>query len=340
MIIILKKNLNEAALQPLRKLLLDTKAEYKDVLFPNRFHIVISTNWQGKTTDLDKYSDVIEKVIEVKTEYQLCTRNYQKENSVISIGNGIEFGSDKTVVMAGPCGIESEYDLMKTAEFLAEKCGLKVFRAGAFKPRTSPYSFPGFEFEGLKLLDKVRSTFGMKIITEVKDDSHLDAVADCADIIQIGTKSMYIYNMLAKCGKFKKPVLLKRAFMATIKEYLQAVDFIMAAGNPQVILCERGIRAFEPMTRFSLDVCSAALIKEISHLPMVLDPSHAMGRANQVPLVAQAAAGMGADGLLIEVHHDPSKALTDKDQTLSCEQFKALLPRLKAICNAVDKKIV
>jgi len=216
MILILQDSLEASALKKLREFLGETNAEYRDVFLHDKSHIVISSNWCGKSLDLERFSDVIEKIIDVKTEYQLCTRDYHKENSVIDLGNGIEFGSHKTVVMAGPCGIDSEYHLMKTAEFLAEKCGVKVFRAGAFKPRTSPYSFPGFEYEGLKLLAKVRDTFGMKIITEVKDDSHLDAVAECADIIQIGTKSMYIYNMLTKCGKINKPILLKQNFRRRI----------------------------------------------------------------------------------------------------------------------------
>lgn len=301
---------------------------------------VSSTTWKGEPRLPEKYSGLIEERIGIDTEYQLCTRKFQSANTVIDLGDGVVFGTDRTVMMAGPCAIESEKQVMDTAEFLVRNFGIKVFRAGAFKPRTSPYSFQGLESKGMKLLDKVRDTFGMKIVTEVKDEGHLDEVAEHADIIQIGTKSMYLFNMLAHCGRLKRPIMLKRGFMATIKEFLQAADFIMANGNPDVILCERGIRTFEPQTRFCLDLCGAALLKEISHLPLVLDPSHAMGRAAQVPLLAQSSVALEVDGLLVETHPDPKNSKSDKDQALSFDQFSSMMGRIGPICSAVGKKLV
>ncbi len=260
-------------------------------------------------------------------------------NTVINMGDGILFGNKRTVMIAGPCAIESEEQIMETAEFLCNR-GVKVFRAGAFKPRTSPYHFMGMGYDGLKILERVKKEYGMLIITEVKDLTHINEVIDVADIIQVGSKAMYHLELLSQCGKENKPILLKRGFMATIKEFLQAADAILCKGNNKVILCERGIRTFEPQTRFTLDVCSAALLKEISHLPIVLDPSHAMGLNRQVPEVAQAAVGLGIDGIMIEVHPNPEEALCDKEQALSFTQFEELLPRLEHICDAVGRRMV
>lgn len=273
-------------------------------------------------------------------DYQLSTRDYQNANTVVDLGDGVIFGDSRTVFAVGPCAVESESQAMKTAEFLTEEFGLKLFRAGAFKPRTSPYSFQGLGEEGLRILDKVRSEFGMKIITEVKDTTHLDAVAEVADIVQVGTKAMYNPALLIKCGQLQKPICLKRGFMATVKEFLQAADFIMSQGNMDVILCERGIRSFEPQTRFCLDICAAALVQTTSHLPLMLDPSHAMGYAAQVPAVARAAAGMGVDSLMIEIHPDPPTALSDKSQALSFEQFRNLYSAIKPICQAAGRNLV
>lgn len=313
--------------------------EFKETYLDSQRLIVTTSKWQGDTSFLSTLN-CIEALINTGTEYQLCSRQFQPENTIIDLGNNIIFGSDKTVLMAGPCAVESEDQVMRTAEFLCKEFDVKVFRAGSFKPRTSPYTFQGLEHDGLHLLEKVREQFGLCIISEVKDATHLDEVADVVDILQIGTKAMYNFSLLAMCGNLDKPILLKRGFMTTIKEFLQAADFIMSNGNSQVILCERGIRTFEPQTRFSLDVCSAALVKEISHLPFVLDPSHAMGIAAQVPEVAQAAAALGVDGLLIETHPDPAHAKSDKEQALSFEQFGQMLPVLARICTAVGRNLV
>jgi 3-deoxy-7-phosphoheptulonate synthase len=340
MIIIFKPDTSMQEIKKLEFQLDSIEVGYKLVVAGGSWHLVTSGGWKDKEGLIPLYHKCIERVVNTGSEYQLCTRAYRPENTIIDLGDGLVFGANKTIMMAGPCAVESEDQVMRTAEFLSSKFNIRVFRAGAFKPRTSPYSFQGMEEEGLKLLQKVRDRFGMKIITEVKDDSHLDAVADIADIVQIGTKSMYLFNMLVHCGKLKIPVLLKRGFMATIKEFLQGADFIISNGNPKVILCERGIRTFEPTTRFSLDVCSAAMLKQISHLPLVIDPSHAVGIASGVGLVAQAGAALEVDGMLVETHPDPDNAKSDKEQALSFEQFTNLMKKLKPICEAVGRELI
>lgn len=279
-------------------------------------------------------------VLDFDTDYQLCTRRFQPDNTEISLQSGLVFDSGHTALAVGPCAVETESQTLRTAEFLSEEFGLTLFRAGAFKPRTSPYSFQGLGEEGLRILERVRDDFGMTVITEVKDSTHLESVAEVADIIQVGTKAMYNPALLVGCGHLEKPICLKRGFMATVKEFLQAADFIMSSGNPNVILCERGIRSFEPQTRFCLDICGAALVQSISHLPLMLDPSHAMGHAAQVPAVARAAAGMGVESIMVEIHPDPSQALSDKSQALSFDEFRELYHQLKPICEATGRTIV
>ncbi|MDH7578623.1 MAG: 3-deoxy-7-phosphoheptulonate synthase [Bacillota bacterium] len=340
MIIKVKKGSSSDSINQLCAWLKEREIDYKRVYLKGSVYLVTSAQWKHNLNISGMPTGPVEEMVHFDTEYQLSARRHQAQNTVIDLGDGVVFGANKTVVMAGPCAVESLDQTLRTAEFLSGKLGVKVFRAGAFKPRTSPYSFQGLESEGLRILDRVREEFGMRIITEVKDNTHLDEVADCADIIQIGTKSMYLFNLLAQCGGINKPVLLKRGFMATIKEFLQAVDFIMSNGNPNVILCERGIRTFEPQTRFCLDVCSAALLREISHLPIVIDPSHAMGRSAQVPLIAQAAAAMEIDGILVEVHPNPDTAKSDKEQQLSFAQFEEMMRRLNRICESVNRKLV
>lgn len=341
MIIKLRKNVDASLRNQFIKALTEKTGEYKYTVL-NGVAYVITTSGviPGHLNGLPNKEAVIEDLLLIPTEYQLSTRAFQASNTIIDLGNGVIFGKNKTVMMAGPCAVESESQAMNTAEFLVSTFDIKVFRAGVFKPRTSPYSFQGLEHDGLRILEKVRDTFGVKIISEVKDQSHLNEVANVADIIQIGTKSMYLFNLLADCGRLTKPIMLKRGFMSTLKEFLQAVDFIMANGNPNVILCERGLRNFEPQTRFSLDICGAALLKEISHLPLVLDPSHAMGRAAQVPLVAQASAALEVDGLIVETHPNPAEAKSDKEQALSFHDFSVMMTKIRPICSAVGRELV
>ena len=280
------------------------------------------------------------KLIPLSTDAQLSSREWRAENTSVRLDDTLAFGDETTVFMAGPCAVEDRNQIFRIAEHLVKTHDIKIFRAGSYKPRTSPYSFQGLGEEGLRLLDDVRREFGVKIITEVKDETHVKSVADVADVIQIGTKAMYNPALLRSCGAISKPVLLKRAFMATLQEFLQAADFIMQQGNLDVILCERGLRNFEPQTRFSLDLCGAAILRERSHLPIVLDPSHAMGKRSGVPLLMQACAGFGADGLLVETHYNPDKSWSDAAQALHFEQLAAVYPIVKKICAVVGRSLV
>ena len=265
----------------------------------------------------------VKEIITVTKPYKLVSRETQSESTVISIDD-IRVGAGEPVVMAGPCAVESERQALTIARFVKE-CGARVFRGGAFKPRTSPYSFQGLGEEGLKILDKVRKETGLLIVTEATDYATLDIVEKYADIIQIGARNMQNYSLLRLAGKTSKPILLKRGFAATIDELLMAAEYIMSEGNTQVILCERGIRTFADNTRNTLDLSAIPSIKEASHLPIIVDPSHAAGRREYVIPLSRGAIAIGADGLLVEVHHDPSHALSDGVQSLYPHQFKELM---------------
>lgn len=273
-------------------------------------------------------------------DMQLSSRKYRSETRTVRFGSTtIGGGSGSTVVIAGPCSVESESQIRQSAHLLRE-LGIGTLRAGCYKPRTSPYSFQGMGLEGLKLLGKMRDEFGLSIITEVRDATQVDEVIDHADIIQIGAKAMYDQGILRKCGKARQPVLLKRGFGTTLQEFVQAAEFILSGGNQNVMLCERGIRTFETKTRFTLDLCGVAYLKEHTNLPVVLDPSHAMGYAYGVPDLARACTAMGVDGLLIEVHPTPATAKSDASQQLDHDQFRALMKTLHPIAAAVGRKIV
>ncbi len=271
---------------------------------------------------------------------QLSSRAWKSETRTIDI-NGVKIGgsTNHTALIAGPCSVESEAQIEESALLLKEM-GISIMRAGAFKPRTSPYTFQGMGVEGLKLLAKMREKHGLQIITEVRDATNVEDIIEYADIIQIGAKAMYDHGILKRCGKTQKPVLLKRGFGTTLQEFLQCAEFILAGGNPNVILCERGIRTFETKTRFTLDLCGAAWMKEHSNLPIILDPSHAIGYAYGVPDLARACTAMGVDGLLIEVHPNPKEAKSDASQQLNHDEFRALTGSLKAVAKAIGRKII
>ena len=257
----------------------------------------------------------------------------------IELDGEVYFSDHICRIMAGPCAVESRDQLLFTAEKLSEM-GIKIFRAGAFKPRTDPYAFQGSKEEGLRWLEEVREQFGMKIITETSDMTNFEAVEHTTDIIQIGAKAMYNHALLRNAGRSHKPVLLKRHFSATVLELLKMSDYALKEGNHQVMLCERGIRTFEPSTRFTLDLCGAAAIKKESRMPLILDPSHSMGYSYGVPDIARACVAFGCAGLLIEVHHNPCEALCDRDQALDLIQFKALYESLKQIGQVVGKEVL
>lgn len=279
----------------------------------------------------------VEKVMPVLAPYKLVSREFKREDSVIEVEE-VKIGGKKIVVMAGPCSVENETLLLEIAEKVRD-AGALVLRGGAFKPRTSPYSFQGLGEEGLKYLADAREKTGLKIITELMDTKDLPLVEKYADIIQIGARNMQNFNLLKEVGRSKKPILLKRGISSTIKELLMSAEYILSSGNFNVILCERGIRTFEDYTRFTLDISAVPVIKSLSHLPVVVDPSHATGKWGLVGAVAKAAVAAGADGLLIEAHPQPEEALSDGAQSLLPEKFAELMGELSKIAKAVGKEL-
>jgi 3-deoxy-7-phosphoheptulonate synthase len=271
---------------------------------------------------------------------QLASRTYIQKTREVNFGNFSIGGNTKnTVLIGGPCSVESKEQINESASFMAG-LGLKLFRGGCYKPRTSPYSFQGLGLEGLKLLAEVREIFGMKVITEVRDATHVQEVIEYTDIIQVGAKAMYDQGILRACAKTQKPILIKRGFGTTLQEFVQSAEFVLSGGNPNVVLCERGIRTFETGTRFTLDLCGVAWLKKHTNLPVILDPSHAMGYAYGVADLARACTAMGIDGLLIESHPNPKIALSDASQQLNHAEFEALLKSLKPVAEAVGYKMI
>jgi len=265
--------------------------------------------------------------VRISAPYKFVSREFRKERTVIPV-NGVEVGGSEFAIMAGPCSVESEKQIMETAEAVAAS-GAKIFRGGAFKPRTSPYDFQGLELEGLKLLAKARQATGLAIVTEVMSEQDVELVAEHANIMQVGARNMQNFPLLKALGKCSRPVLLKRGMSSTIMELLMSAEYITAHGNPNIMLCERGIRTFETATRNTCDIAAVPLLNELTHLPVILDPSHATGKRSLVPALARAAVAVGADGLLIEVHPFPEKAFSDGAQSLTLDQFRALTNDLR-----------
>lgn len=280
----------------------------------------------------------VEKVMPILTPYKLVSRNFKKEDSRIDIGNDLIVGDKQIIVMAGPCSVENEKLLVEIAQKVKE-AGATVLRGGAFKPRSSPYSFQGLGEKGLKYLARAKSETGLLIVTELMDTRDMALVEKYADIIQIGARNMQNFNLLKVVGQSKKPVLLKRGMSSTIKELLMSAEYILSEGNFNVILCERGIRTFEDYTRFTLDISAVPTIKSLSHLPIIVDPSHATGKWGLVASCSKAAVAAGCDGLLIEVHPDPEEALSDGAQSLLPENFSTMMQELKKVASAVGRKI-
>ena len=269
----------------------------------------------------------VEQAVRISAPYKFVSREFKKEHTVIRI-NGTEVGGGEFVVMAGPCSVESEKQIMETAEYVAAH-GARVLRGGAFKPRTSPYDFQGLELEGLKLLRRAKKRTGLDIVTEVMSDRDVDMVAEYADIVQVGARNMQNFALLKSLGGCGRTVLLKRGMSSTIKELLMSAEYITAHGNPNVILCERGIRTFETATRNTCDIAAIPVLNELTHLPVVLDPSHAAGRRGIVPALMRAAVAVGADGVIVEVHPCPEKAVSDGAQSLPLEAFGRVMSSLK-----------
>ena len=269
----------------------------------------------------------VETALRISAPYKFVSKEFKKERTTID-ADGVEIGGDEFVVMAGPCSVENEAQIMETAERVAA-AGAKVLRGGAFKPRTSPYDFQGLELEGLKLLAKAKRATGLAIVTEVMSEQWVGEVAEYADIMQLGARNMQNFALLKALGKCKRPVLVKRGMSSTIKELLMSAEYITAHGNPNVMLCERGIRTFETATRNTCDIAAVPLLGEMTHLPVILDPSHATGRQSLVPALVRAAVAVGADGVLVEVHPCPEKAMSDGPQSLSLQQFEAMMKSLQ-----------
>ena len=279
----------------------------------------------------------VEKTVRITEKYKLVSRDFHPEDTIIDAG-GVKIGGSAVVVMAGPCAVESLEQLRESAAAV-KKYGAKFLRGGAFKPRTSPYDFQGLGEEGLKLLCKVADEFNLRVVTEIVDKDDIELFCNYADILQVGARNMQNFQMLKALGKCSKPILLKRGLSATISEWLNAAEYIMSGGNEQVIFCERGIRTYETFTRNTLDLSAVAAVKELSHLPIVVDPSHGTGRWKMVAPMARAAIAAGADGLIIEVHPNPEKALSDGDQSLKPEDFRELMGNLEGIAKVMGRSL-
>jgi len=280
----------------------------------------------------------VQEIIHVTKPYKQVSREWKPESTVIRLPGGITVGGDDVVVMAGPCSVENERQILAAARAVRE-AGATVLRAGAFKPRSSPYSFQGLGLAGLVLLAQAREETGLLIVTEAMDPEGMDAVAEVADIIQIGARNMQNYSLLKCAGRAGKPILLKRGLSATIQELLLSAEYILAEGNPNVILCERGVRGFDPATRNLLDLSAIPVVHGLSHLPIIADPSHGTGHRDMVMPMAKAAVAGGADGLLVEVHPTPDRALSDGAQSLYPEQFDRLMKELRLIAEAIGRRV-
>jgi 3-deoxy-7-phosphoheptulonate synthase len=288
----------------------------------------------GRFADLDG----IKACVPVSDPYRQAAREWQPENTVVRLPNGVSIGGDEVVVMAGPCAVESERQILETARRVRD-AGATVLRGGAFKPRTSPYSFQGLGESGLAWLTQARAETGLAIVTEVMDTESVDLVARHADVLQIGARNMQNFSLLRRVGRAGMPVLLKRGYGATVAELLLAAEYVLAEGNAQVILCERGVRGFDAATRFILDLAAIPLVHRLSHLPIVADPSHGTGIRGKVLPMARAAVAAGADGLLVEVHPTPERALSDGVQSISPEEFVELMRQCRAIADVLGRRL-
>lgn len=330
MILHVQKKANLAALQDFYRAYAIEEKDYDVLISPSSI----------KEVDESHKSDVIAS-FPMDSDIQLASRKYISTTREIKFSDAVTIGggTNHTMMITGPCSVESEEQIDAVAQFCVSQ-GVKVLRAGCYKPRTSPYTFQGLGHKGLILLAKMRDKYGLKIITEVKDATHVDDVIEFADIIQIGAKAMYDHGILRACSKIQKPIVLKRGFGSTLQEFVQSAEFILSGGNSNVALCERGIRTYETKTRFTLDLCGVAYLKEHTNLPIILDPSHAMGYAYGVPDLTRACVAMGIDGLLIETHPTPKEAKSDASQQLNFEEFTALKKSLDKVAESVGRKMI
>jgi 3-deoxy-7-phosphoheptulonate synthase len=332
MIAVLKRNASEEEKQKVIDVIKGENFDVHPIVGVEKTIIGVLGDQDNRTKLKEKLMTMseVEKVVLILDPYKLTSWNFKQEKTVIDLGDGVKVGGNELTVMAGPCSVENEIQLMETAK-IVKSAGAKILRGGAFKPRTSPYSFQGLGEEGLKLLAQAREETGLKVITELMDIAHIDVVYEYTDIIQIGARNMQNYALLKEIGKLDKPVMLKRGMAATIKEWLLAAEYVMNEGNHDVILCERGVRTFGEETRNTMDLSSVPLVQQLSHLPVIADPSHGTGRWELVTPVARAAVAVGADGIMVEVHPNPENALSDGPQSLKPDNFRLMMDEIKAI---------
>jgi 3-deoxy-7-phosphoheptulonate synthase len=337
MLIIMKLDAPREDVERVKRKIRDLGYTPHEIPGAQRLAIGITGNKDRPDRDLFINLPGVLDAIPVSKPYKLVSRDVKADNTVISVGDAA-IGGREVAIIAGPCSVENREQILETAQFV-KSCGARFLRGGAFKPRTSPYAFQGLKDEGLELLREAREATGLKIVTEAKDVRTLAQVAEVADVLQIGARNMQNFSLLEAVGELRKPVLLKRGMMATIEELLMAAEYILNRGNYQVVLCERGIRTFETYTRNTLDLNAVPVIKKLSHLPVIVDPSHGIGVWEGVGPMALAAVAAGADGLIIEVHPDPAMALSDGSQSLKFDKFKALMERLEKVALAVDRSL-
>ncbi|MGM9969688.1 MAG: 3-deoxy-7-phosphoheptulonate synthase [Anaeroplasma sp.] len=337
MIIRAKQNITENELENLNKYFIE-RGYQVNMISGETFKVFGIIGDTSKLAEEDLYSlPGVGEVTRIQSPYKKASKIFHPEPTIIDV-NGVQIGGGTFTVIAGPCSVENHDQIVSVAKDV-KKSGAKILRGGAFKPRTSPYSFQGLELEGLDLLLQAKRETGLPIITELMSEDMIPEFVDKVDIIQVGARNMQNFHLLKALGKIDKPILLKRGLSATIEEWLMAAEYIMAGGNNKVILCERGIRTFEKYTRNTLDLSAVLAVKELSHLPVIVDPSHSAGKWNMVEGLSQAALAVGADGIIVEVHNDPEHALCDGAQSLKPKRFDSMMNKLRQIAPIVDKKM-
>lgn len=335
MIVVLEKTVNDKQLENIIKHLEDFGFAIHKSTGEERMILGAIGVQPNFDTRKIKILDGVAEVYRITEPFKLASRSFKKDDSTIKIKD-VVIGGNEVTVIAGPCSVESEEQIMTIAE-LVKKSGVKILRGGAFKPRSSPYSFQGLGEEGLKLLRKAGDTYGLLVITEVLENSMIDLVYKYTDIFQVGARNMQNYSLLKELGSANKPVMLKRGLSATVEDWLMSAEYILSNGNPNVFLCERGIRTFETYTRNTFDISAIPVVHKRSHLPVFADPSHATGLRDKVIPMARAAVAAGADGLMVEVHHDPEKALSDGPQALLPNQFEEMMTQVRLIANVIGR---
>jgi 3-deoxy-7-phosphoheptulonate synthase len=335
MLVVMKPHASQAEIDAVVEKIRDMGLQPHEIPGAQRVAIGITGNKGGLDPGQFETMPGVADAIRVSQPFKLVSREVKEEDTIIDVG-GVKLGGKEIVVMAGPCSVESREQILEAAGAV-KAAGAKLLRGGAYKPRTSPYEFQGLAEEGLKLLALAREQTGLKVVTEVMDAESLPMVADYADMLQLGARNMQNYSLLRRLGQLRKPILLKRGPSATIKEWLMAAEYVLAAGNYQVALCERGIRTFETMTRNTLDLNAVPVLKALTHLPVVVDPSHGIGLRRHVAAMARAGIAAGADGIIVEVHPQPDKALSDGHQSLTPSEFEGLMKQARVIAGAVGR---